>query len=160
MQTMKLICVGKLKDAFFRDASDEYMKRLKGYCKAEIIEIPAVNLPDNPSDATIEAALKKEADSIIKKIPSGATVVAMCVEGKLYSSEDMAACLAGAAMKGNGDIVFIIGGSYGLDESVKRRADVRMSASKMTFPHRLFRVMLLEQIYRAVQISAGTKYHK
>ena len=160
MQTMKLICVGKLKDAFFRDASDEYMKRLKGYCKAEIIEIPAVNLPDNPSDATIEAALKKEADSIIKKIPSGATVVAMCVEGKLYSSEDMAACLAGAAMKGNGDIVFIIGGSYGLDESVKRRADVRMSASKMTFPHRLMRVILLEQLYRAMNINAGGKYHK
>lgn len=160
MQTMKLICVGKLKDAFFRDASDEYMKRLKGYCNAEITEIPAVNLPDNPSDATIKAALKKEADSIIKKIPSGATVVAMCVEGKLYSSEDMAACLAGAAMKGNGDIVFIIGGSYGLDESVKRRADVRMSASKMTFPHRLFRVMLLEQIYRGYKINANEKYHK
>lgn len=160
MQTMKIICVGKLKDAFFRDASDEYMKRLKGYCKAEIIEIPAVNLPDNPSDATIDGALKKEGESIMKKIPAGATVVAMCVEGKLYSSEDMADCLSKAAMKGNGDIVFIIGGSYGLDESVKKRADIRMSASKMTFPHRLFRVMLLEQIYRGYKINANEKYHK
>lgn len=160
MQSVKIICVGKLKDAFFRDASDEYMKRLKGYCKAEIIEIPAANLPDDPSDAQIEAALDKEAENIIKKIPSGCTVVAMCVEGKLYSSEDVADVLTKAAMCGNGDIAFIIGGSYGLSESVKRRASIRMSASKMTFPHRLFRVMLLEQIYRGYKINSGGKYHK
>ena len=160
MQSMKIICVGKLKDAFFKDASDEYMKRLKAYCKAEIIEIPAVNLPDNPSDALISSALDKEAEAIIKKIPQGATVVAMCVEGKLYSSEDVAECLAKAAMTGNGDIAFIIGGSYGLSEQVKRRASIRMSASKMTFPHRLFRIMLLEQIYRGYKINANEKYHK
>ena len=160
MQSMKIICVGKLKDAFFKDASDEYMKRMKSYCKAEIIEIPAVNLPDNPSDALIQSALDKEAEAIIKKIPQGATVVAMCVEGKLYSSEEVADCLAKAAMTGNGDIAFIIGGSYGLSEQVKRRANIRMSASKMTFPHRLFRVMLLEQIYRGYKINANEKYHK
>lgn len=160
MQSVKIICVGKLKDAFFRDASDEYMKRLKGYCKAEIIEIPAANLPEDPSDAQIEAALEKEAENIIKKISSGSTVVAMCVEGKLYSSEDVADLIAKSAMTGSGDITFIIGGSYGLSEIVKRKAGVRMSASKMTFPHRLFRVMLLEQIYRGYKINSGGKYHK
>ena len=90
MQSVKIICVGKLKDAFFRDASDEYMKRLKAFCKAEIIEIPQVNLPDDPSDAQIDAALEKEAENIIKKIPAGSTVVAMCVEGKQFSSEELA----------------------------------------------------------------------
>ena len=160
MQSVKIICVGKLKDAFFRDASDEYMKRLKAYCKAEIIEIPAANLPDAPSDSQIESALEKESENIIKKIPNGSTVVAMCVEGKLYSSEDVADILSKSAMTGNGDITFIIGGSYGLSENVKRKASVRMSASKMTFPHRLFRVMLLEQIYRGYKINSGGKYHK
>ena len=160
MQGVKIICIGRLKDAFFRDASDEYMKRLKGYCKAEIIEINAAALPENPSDTLIESALEKEADAIIKKIPSGAYVAAMCVEGKLFSSEDMAQCLSTAAMRGSGDIVFVIGGSYGLSDRVKQRADVKISASRMTFPHRLFRVMLLEQIYRGYKINAGEKYHK
>lgn len=159
MQSVKIICVGKLKDKFFRDASDEYMKRLKSYCKAEIIEIPAANLPDDPNDTLIACALEKEADAILKKIPSNSTVVAMCVEGKLYSSEDMAELLSASAMN-SGEIIFVIGGSYGLSENVKKRANIRMSASKMTFPHRLFRVMLLEQIYRGYKINSGGKYHK
>ena len=159
MQNVKIICVGKLKDKFFRDASDEYMKRLKSYCKAEIIEIPAANLPDDPNESMITAALEKEADAILKKLSPNSTVVAMCVEGKLYSSEDIAKLLTKSAMNSN-EIVFIIGGSYGLSENVKRKADVRMSASKMTFPHRLFRVMLLEQIYRGYKINSGGKYHK
>ncbi len=160
MQSVKIICVGRLKDAFFRDASDEYMKRLKSFCKAEIIEIPAANLPDDPNESQISAALEKEGDAILKKISPSETVVAMCVEGKLFSSEDVAQCLRSASMSGNGDIVFIIGGSYGIAEKVKRKADIRMSASKMTFPHRLFRVMLLEQIYRGYKINQGSKYHK
>lgn len=160
MQSVKIICVGKLKDAFFREASDEYMKRLKAFCKAEIVEIPAANLPDDPNEAQIEAALEKEADAILRKLPSGALTVAMCVEGKLFSSEDIAKCIADASMRGNGDITFIIGGSYGIAERVKKQADIRMSASKMTFPHRLFRVMLLEQIYRGYKINQGSKYHK
>ena len=160
MQSVKIICVGKLKDAFFREASDEYMKRLKAFCKAEVVEIPAANLPDDPNEAQIEAALEKEADAILRKLPSGALTVAMCVEGKLFSSEDMAKCIADASMRGNGDITFIIGGSYGIAERVKKQADIRMSASKMTFPHRLFRVMLLEQIYRGYKINQGSKYHK
>lgn len=160
MQRVKIICIGKLKDAFFREASDEYMKRLKAYCKAEIIEIPAAELPDSPSQALINAALEKEAELILKKITPGATVAAMCVEGKMYSSEELADCLAKAALRGSGDIIFIIGGSYGLSERVKQKADIKMSASRMTFPHRLFRVMLLEQIYRGYKINAGEKYHK
>lgn len=160
MQSVKIICVGRIKDAFFRDASDEYIKRLKAFCKPEIIEIAQVNLPDNPSQAQIDSALEKEAENIIKKIPLGSTVVAMCIEGNLYSSEDVASLLSKSAMQGNGDITFIIGGSYGLSESVKQNAAVRMSASKMTFPHRLFRVMLLEQIYRGYKINSGGKYHK
>lgn len=160
MQSVKIICIGKLKDAFFRDASAEYEKRLQAYCKAEIIELPAASLPENPSESQIAAALEKETDAMLRKIPSGCTVVAMCVEGKLYSSEEMASLLASSAMKGNGDLVFLIGGSYGLSERIKKRADVRISASRMTFPHRLFRVMLLEQIYRGYKINAGEKYHK
>lgn len=160
MQGVKIVCVGKLKDAFFRDASEEYMKRLKAYCKADIIEIPAAAIPDEPSDALIASALEKEADAILKKIPSGAYLAAMCVEGKLFSSEDMAKCLSTAAMRGSGDIVFVIGGSYGLSDRIKQKADVKISASRMTFPHRLFRVMLLEQIYRGYKINAGEKYHK
>ncbi len=159
MQSVKIICIGKLKDAFFKDASDEYIKRLKAYCKMEIIELPQINLPENPSDAQVEAALDKEGEAILKKIPIGAFVVAMCVEGKLYSSEDLADCIANAAMNSNG-IVFIIGGSFGLSPAVKSRASIKMSASKMTFPHRLFRVMLLEQIYRGFKINANEKYHK
>ncbi len=159
MFSVKIICIGKLKDAFFKDASDEYIKRLKAYCKLEITEIPAVNLPENPADAQIEAALSKEGEAIIKKIPNGAAVVAMCVEGKSYSSEALADCMAKAAMQ-NGEMVFIIGGSYGLAPSVKSKADIRMSMSAMTFPHRLFRVMLLEQIYRGFKINANEKYHK
>ncbi len=159
MQSIKIICIGKLKDKFFRDASDEYMKRLKAFCKTEIIELPAANLPENPNDTQISAALEKEAEAILKKIPSNSTVVAMCVEGRLYSSEDVAELLSSSAMNG-GEVIFIIGGSYGLSENVKKRADIRMSASKMTFPHRLFRVMLLEQIYRGYKINSGGKYHK
>ncbi len=160
MQGVKIICVGRLKDTFFKAASEEYLKRLKAYCKTEIIEINASNLPDNPSDAQIEAAIEKEGEAIMKKLPQGITAAAMCIEGKQISSEDMAQLLAKAAEQKNGNIAFIIGGSYGLSQKVKDKADFRISASKMTFPHRLFRVMLLEQIYRGYKINEGSKYHK
>lgn len=159
MQAVTIIAVGKLKDDFFKAAGDEYLKRLKSYAKVQIIEIPQTVLPDNPNDTQISSALEKEAEQIIKKIPKGAVVVSMCVEGKLYSSEDLAELMKKSAME-TSDIVFIIGGSVGLSERVKAMSKVRMSASKMTFPHRLFRVMLLEQIYRAYKINAGEKYHK
>ncbi len=160
MLSVDIICVGKLKDAFFEDASDEYLKRLKAYCRMTVTEIKAAALPDEPNEAQISAALEKEGSEILKKIPSSARVVSLCIEGKLYSSEDMGTLFKNAGNSGCSQIVFIIGGSYGLSENVKKRSDIRMSMSKMTFPHRLARIMLLEQIYRGFKINAGEKYHK
>ena len=160
MQTVTIISVGKLKDAFFEMASDEYLKRLKAFAKVNVIEIKAGVLPENPSDNEINTVLEKEGDEILKKIPQSAKVVSLCIEGKLYSSEDMAKLLSDTALSGTSHIVFIIGGSYGLSEKVKARTFVRLSMSKMTFPHRLARIMLLEQIYRGYKINAGESYHK
>ncbi len=160
MQSITVISVGKLKDAFFEMASDEYLKRLKAYAKVNVIEIKAGVLPDNPRDSEIEAVLNKEAEEIIKRIPNSARVVTLCIEGKLYSSEDMARLLSDTALSGTSHIVFIIGGSYGLSDRVKSLSQVRLSMSKMTFPHRLARIMLLEQIYRGYKINAGEEYHK
>lgn len=160
MISVTLICVGRLKDRFFEEASDEYLKRLKAYAKVNIVEIKAQELSPEPNDAEVSAALEKEASEIMKKIPAGAKIVTMCIEGKLYSSEELAAFLESSAVSGCSHIVFIIGGSYGLSESVKKLSAVRMSMSKMTFPHRLARIMLLEQVYRGFKINAGEKYHK
>ncbi len=160
MLTITIICIGRLKDAFFEAASKEYLKRLGAYAKVNTVELKAVDLPQEPSAAEISAALEKEGAEILKKIPSGARVIALCVEGKLYSSEELAADFTTAANGGTSHIVFVIGGSYGLSDSVKRASHVRLSMSRMTFPHRFARVMLLEQIYRACKINAGEKYHK
>ena len=160
MQTVTIISVGKLKDAFFEMASDEYLKRLKAYAKVNIVEIKAGVLPDNPKTGEISAVLEKEGEEILRKIPSSSKVVTLCIEGKLYSSEDMAKLLSDTALSGTSHIVFIIGGSYGLSDKVKNRSDVRLSMSKMTFPHRLARIMFLEQIYRGCKINAGEAYHK
>lgn len=160
MQTVTIISVGKLKDAFFNEASDEYLKRLKAFSKMNVIEIKAGVLPENPKDSEINAVLEKEGEEILKKIPSGAKVISLCIEGKLYSSEDLAMLFEKTVLSGTSHIVFIIGGSYGLSEKVKNRSDIRLSMSKMTFPHRLARIMLLEQIYRACKINAGEAYHK
>lgn len=160
MLTITIICIGRLKDAFFEAASKEYLKRLGAYAKVNTVELKAVDLPQEPSAAEIAAALEKEGAEILKKIPSGARVIALCVEGKLWSSEELAADFTAAANGGTSHIVFVIGGSYGLSENVKRASHTRLSMSRMTFPHRLARVMLLEQIYRACKINAGEKYHK
>lgn len=160
MQNVTIICVGKLKDAFFDDASAEYLKRLKAYAKVGTVEVKQAPLSDTPSQAEIDRALEAEGAEIIKKIPPNSTVIAMCIEGKQLSSEDFSRVFSNAALSGKPNIVFIIGGSFGLSESVKRLAGIRMSMSKMTFPHRLARIMLLEQIYRAYKIAAGEKYHK
>ena len=155
-----IICIGKLKDKFFKEASSEYEKRLGPFCKLEIIEISPAPLPDSPNEAQIAAGLEKEAELILKKIPPNAPGYALCVEGKHLSSEELAAELGAAALSGSGKICFIIGGSHGLAERVKAAANARLSMSRMTFPHRLARIMLLEQIYRAFMINAGTAYHK
>ena len=160
MQRVSVICVGKLKERFYTEAAAEYLKRLSRCCKAEVIELPEERLPEDPSPAQIEAALAREADAVRAKLPAGCLLIAMCVEGQERSSEALARYLAEAAARGAGHIVFLIGSSYGMHPSLKQQADLRLSMSPMTFPHHLLRVMLLEQIYRAYQINAGSKYHK
>ena len=159
MQKITLLCVGKLKEKFYLDACAEYQKRLTRHCKFELIELPEQRLPENPSEAEIAVALSKEADAIEEKLPRGA-IVALCVEGKPMSSEQLSDALARYGAQGASQVTFLIGGSFGLSERVKARADLRLSMSPMTFPHHLARVMLLEQIYRAYQIQSGTRYHK
>lgn len=160
MQKVTIICTGKLKEKFYLDAAAEYSKRLSRFCTLTILELPEERLPESPSPAQIEAALAREADAVRAKLPAGCLLIAMCVEGQERSSEALARYLAEAAARGAGHIVFLIGSSYGMHHSLKQQADLRLSMSPMTFPHHLLRVMLLEQIYRAYQINAGSKYHK
>ena len=160
MQKVTIICTGKLKEKFYLDAAAEYAKRLSRFCTLTILELPEERLPESPSPAQIEAALAREADAVRAKLPAGCLLIATCVEGQERSSEALARYLAEAAARGAGHIVFLIGSSYGMHPSLKQQADLRLSMSPMTFPHHLLRVMLLEQIYRAYQINAGSKYHK
>ena len=160
MQKVTVLCVGKLKEKFYIDAAAEYAKRLSRFCKLELVELPEERLPEDPSPAQIEAALLKEAAAIRAKLPAGAALIALCVEGELRSSEALARQMADWASQGVGQLVFLIGGSFGLHPSIKTEARLRLSMSPMTFPHHLARVMLLEQLYRAYQIQAGSRYHK
>lgn len=160
MYNVDLICVGKLKEDYLRDACGEYSKRLSAFCKLKITELIPSRLPNEPSAAQIAAALSDEGKRILQLIHPSARVYAMCIEGKQLASEDLSREIENAAVNGSGNLVFIIGGSHGLSDEVKRRADFKLSMSKMTFPHQLARVMLLEQIYRAFMISSGGKYHK
>ena len=159
MQRVSILCVGKLKEKFYADAAAEYCKRLSRYCKIEVTELPETRLPEDPSPAEIKKALAAEATAIRQKLEGGA-VVAMCIEGQTCSSEALSKKLAAFALEGKSKVAFLIGGSFGLDETLKKQADWRLSMSPMTFPHHLARVMLLEQIYRACQIAEGTRYHK
>ena len=160
MQKVTILCEGKLTEKFYADAVSEYSKRLSRFCKLDIVELNEERLPEGPSPAQVEAALSKEADAIRAKLPPAAMVIALCVEGRQRSSEELARLMADSASRGASHLVFLIGGSFGLHPSVKELAAVKLSMSPMTFPHHLARVMLLEQIYRAYQINAGTKYHK
>ncbi len=160
MISVNIICVGKLKEKYLRDASDEYIKRLTAFCKLNIIEITPYALPDSPTRAQIDAGLEAEGKQILSKIQNGAYVYAMCIEGKQRSSEALSAEFDKLSVFGESNLTFIIGGSFGLSDAVKARADAKLSMSEMTFPHQLARIMLLEQIYRAFQISTGGKYHK
>lgn len=159
MQRITVLCVGKLKEKFYADAAAEYIKRLSRYCKIEVTELPETRLPEDPSPAEIKKALAAEANAIRQKLEGGA-VVAMCIEGQTCSSEALSKKLAAFALEGKSKVTFLIGGSFGLDETLKREADWRLSMSPMTFPHHMARVMLLEQVYRAYQIAVGTRYHK
>lgn len=159
MLNVNIICVGSLKEKFFADAVNEYKKRLSRYCKFSIVELNEEKTMDQQTQAQIDKTLSKEGERILSKINKSDFVIAMCIEGKMLSSEDLSQKLSDLSMS-SGTVDFIIGGSWGLSEDVKSRADFKLSVSKMTFPHQLFRVMLCEQIYRAFSISANAKYHK
>lgn len=160
MQKITVLCVGKLKERFYQEAAAEYVKRLGRHCKLDVVELPESRLPEDPSPGEIQRALAAEAAAIREKLPRGGAVIALCIEGKPCSSEELSRRLADFGVQGRTQITFLIGGSVGLDEDVKKLADWRLSMSPMTFPHHMARIMLLEQIYRAYQIAAGTKYHK
>ena len=160
MVNVTVVCVGKMKEQFLKDACAEYAKRLNAFSKLSVIELDEFRLPENPSDSQLQSALSDEGKRIMTKIDSDSFVVAMCIEGKTLSSEKLAEKMAEVINFGTGKFTFIIGGSCGLSDEVKQRADLRLSMSPMTFPHHLARVMLLEQIYRAFMINANSKYHK
>ena len=163
MLKVKLITVGTLKEEYLRAAAAEYEKRLGAFCRFELIQLKEERLSELPSQNEIKAALEREAVKITEQIPSSAfcvaLCVALCVEGKQLSSEELAEKIEAISMD-KSEICFVIGSSYGLCETVKQRADMRLSVSKLTFPHQLMRVILLEAIYRAFNIQRGTKYHK
>lgn len=160
MFDITLICMGKLKESFYLSAAAEYTKRLSGYCKFTLLELPEVRLPENPSQAEISAGLNKEADQILARIPKGAWFCVFTPEGKSLSSEGFAETLAKVKSSGKSSACFLIGSSFGIAPRVKEKADFQLSMGKMTFPHHLARIMVLEQLYRAEAIQAGSKYHK
>lgn len=159
MIKVNIIALAALKEKYLRDAAEEYIKRIGAYCKLTVTELTPVRLPEKPSQSEIDAALEREADMILKKIPQGSTAVALCIEGSMPSSEQLAE-FVGTQQNAGKEITFIIGSSYGLAESLKQKCKYRFSFSKMTFPHQLFRIMLLEQLYRSFKINSGGSYHK
>ena len=160
MFDITLICMGKLKEKFYLSAATEYEKRLKGYCNFKLIELPEVRLPDEPSVAEIAAGLDKVAESILAKIPQGSWFCIFTPEGKLLSSPELADKLKDVKLSGKSSVCFLIGSSFGISKKIKQIADFKLSMSPMTFPHHLARIMVMEQIYRAEAIQAGSKYHK
>ncbi len=159
MLEIKIIAVGIMKEQYFRDACAEYQKRLGAFGKVSVVELKEAKLPDDPSKSQIDAALADEAERVRAVIPPKSYVIALCVEGKSFSSPELAAKLEDAT-RDHPAVCFIIGSSYGLSDSIKKDADLKLSLSELTFPHRLFRVMLLETVYRSFTIIKGTKYHK
>ncbi len=161
MQNIDLICVGKLNAPYFAAGVAEYQKRLAAFCRFRVIELPEAPLPDkNASPAQIEKALEKEGKAILAAVRKGACLVALCVEGKQISSEELAAQIERQALSGAGDMAFVIGSSHGLAPAVKAAANARISLGRITLPHQLARLVLAEQLYRACTINAGMKYHK
>lgn len=159
MINVTVIAVGKLREKYLRDGCGEYIKRLSAFCKLSVTEVNEEKIPDNPSPAQIEGVLKKEGERIIAKIPKGSFVIPLCIEGKEYSSPDFSHLLENIAME-SPSVCFIIGGSFGLSDDVKKLGGTKLSFGKMTLPHQLARMVLLEQIYRGFSISNNLKYHK
>ena len=160
MFDITLITMGKLKEKFYISAATEYAKRLGGYCKFTLLELPEVRLPEDPSPAEISAGLEKEAELIFPKIPKGAWFCVFTPEGRILSSEAFAEKLKEVKLMGKSSACFLIGSSFGMSPRVKAKADFKLSMGPMTFPHHLARIMVLEQLYRAEAIQAGSKYHK
>ncbi|MFU0833352.1 MAG: Ribosomal RNA large subunit methyltransferase H [Oscillospiraceae bacterium] len=154
-----LICIGKLKEDYWRKAVHEYEKRLRSFCKFSVTELAESRLPDKPSKAQIQYALDSEAERILN-VTGNSDIVALCIEGKSVTSTQLANFIQNTGLRGVSDISFIIGSSYGLSDQVKEKAVLKLSMSAMTFPHQLARVMLCEQVYRAFQIINNGKYHK
>lgn len=160
MLTIEWLAVGKLKETYWKDACMEYIKRLRGFCKPTIIEIEESPLPRSPSPSQIKSALQSEGEKILSRLSSSSFPIALCVEGEMLGSEQLAKKIGQLMVDGCSNIAFVIGSSHGLDESVKSACRLRLSVSKMTFPHQLMRVMVLEQVYRSLSINAGAQYHK
>lgn len=156
---MKIIALGNIKESYLREAVAEYIKRLGAFARVELCELREARLPESPTRGQIDAALEDEAQRILAAIPPRAYAVALAIEGEQMSSEELAARIESVSQRAS-SICLIIGSSRGLSPRVKERADCKLSMSKMTFPHQLFRVMLLEAVYRAFNIIKGTKYHK
>lgn len=157
---ISFVTVGKLKEKYLKQGIAEYVKRLSAYAKIEIIEVPDEKAPEDLSAAQMEAIKQKEGERILSKISADAYVVALAIEGKQYSSEQFASFLEKLATYGRSKVAFVIGGSLGLSNEVLKRADEKLSFSKMTFPHQLMRLILAEQVYRAFRIIRGEPYHK
>lgn len=155
-----ILCVGKIKEKFFRDAVDEYAKRMSRYCKFEIIEVADEMTPDKAGASLEEQIKAREAERILSKIKDNTYVCTLEIAGKKFDSEGFAGWMDKAVVEGRGSVCFVIGGSLGLHSSVSDRADFHLSFSDMTFPHQLMRVILCEQIYRAFRILNGEPYHK
>ena len=160
MIKVNVIAVGKLKERYLSAACDEYLKRLKAFSKVNIIEVNEYKSSENPSESEIETVRQKEGEAIIARIPKGSYVIPMCIEGTQLSSEELSSKLESVSVSGVSEITFIIGGSFGLSDEVKEKGKLRLSFGKITLPHQLMRVVLLEQIYRAFSISNNSKYHK
>lgn len=160
MLTVNIICIGKLKEKYWVDAIKEYSKRLSSFCKFSVIELSECKVNFDPNEKQIEHILQEEGSAILQKIKPTDYTVAMCIEGKNISSPQLANLMDNIQLEGKSTVNFIIGGSWGLSDEVKQRADYKLSMGKMTFPHQMARVMLTEQIYRSFQISSNGKYHK
>lgn len=159
MMNVTVLSVGKLKESYLREGCAEYVKRLSAYAKVNVVEVNEERCSDNPSDSEIQMVIKKEGERIIKKIPKGAAVIPLCIEGREYDSREFSALIERISLQSS-HICFIIGGSFGLADEVKAMGKTKLSFGKMTLPHQLARMVLLEQVYRGFSISNNSKYHK
>ncbi|SCI29851.1 MULTISPECIES: 23S rRNA (pseudouridine(1915)-N(3))-methyltransferase RlmH [unclassified Romboutsia] len=157
---INIVCVGKIKEKYLKLGIDEFKKRLTKYCKLDVIELDDEKAPENLSEKEMLMIKDKEGKKILSKIKSNSYVIVLAIDGKNLSSEELADTMSKLAIRGNSHITFVIGGSLGLSDEVLGRADYKLSFSKMTFPHQLMRLILLEQVYRAYRINNGEPYHK